>query len=376
MGRVWRHWSVAALGLFVGGALEPAFGQTPAPQSARAANAGAALYARACAACHGADGRGAPGVLDGLDIRLPDFSDCAFATPEPDGDWLAVAHAGGPARAFDRRMPAFGEALSPAELQLAIAHIRTLCTNPAWPRGELNLPRPLVTEKAFPENEAVLTVAVSTSEASSVDQELVYERRIGPRSQVEVSVPLELARGAGGSWHGGVGDITVGLKHAWWHSLPSGRIVSVAGEVIVPSGNAARGFGRGVTVFEPFVALGQLLPHDGFLQAQAGVELPTDRARADAEAFWRTVLGWSVSQAHFGRTWTPMVEVLAARELVRGQAPVWDIVPQLQVTLSRRQHVMANAGIRLPLNAREGRPTRVLVYVLWDWFDGGLFEGW
>ena len=60
--------------------------------------------------------------------------------------------------------------------------------------------------------------------------------------------------------------------------------------------------------------------------------------------------------AAFGRTWTPIVEVLGARELGR-RAPTstWDLVPQLQVTLSTRQHVMASFGLRVPVT-RAGRP--------------------
>jgi hypothetical protein len=48
----------------------------------------------------------------------------------------------------------------------------------------------------------------------------------------------------------------------------------------------------------------------------------------------------------------------------------------MQVTLSTRQHVMASAGVRLPVNAREQRHPQLLFYLLWDWFDGPLFGGW
>jgi hypothetical protein len=78
----------------------------------------------------------------------------------------------------------------------------------------------------------------------------------------------------------------------------------------------------------------------------------------------------------FGRTWTPMVELLAAREIVSGEPVLWDLVPQMQISLNTRQHLLLNIGVRTPLNARSGRQTRVLVYLLWDWFDGGLFDGW
>lgn len=56
---------------------------------------GQEIYEEACAACHRADGTGSPVSTVGFDIPLPDFTDCQFASREPDGDWLAVAHQGG-----------------------------------------------------------------------------------------------------------------------------------------------------------------------------------------------------------------------------------------------------------------------------------------
>ena len=69
-----------------------------------------------------------------------------------------------------------------------------------------------------------------------------------------------------------------------------------------------------------------------------------------------------------------MLELLGARELTEGEPAVWDVVPQIQVSLSARQHVLLNAGVRVPLNRRDERRASVLVYLLWDWFDGGLLQ--
>jgi len=38
--------------------------------------------------------------------------------------------------------------------------------------------------------------------------------------------------------------------------------------------------------------------------------------------------------------------------------------------------VLACLGGRIPALNREGRSPRVMAYLLWDWFDGGLLEGW
>jgi hypothetical protein len=71
-----------------------------------------------------------------------------------------------------------------------------------------------------------------------------------------------------------------------------------------------------------------------------------------------------------------MVEVIADREFASGEKVNWDIVPQVQVTLSRRQHIRANIGVRFPVNNTAGRSTQLIFYLLWDWFDGGLRDGW
>jgi hypothetical protein len=71
-----------------------------------------------------------------------------------------------------------------------------------------------------------------------------------------------------------------------------------------------------------------------------------------------------------------MVEFLGVRELEAGQKAHWDILPQVQVTLNTRQHVIMNVGVRVPMNDHDSRSTQVVMYVLWDWFDGGFLEGW
>jgi hypothetical protein len=340
-----------------------------------AADAGEDVYRRACAHCHGKDGRGVDQASLATPVPLPDFTDCQFAPREPDSDWAAVIHDGGPARAFDRAMPAFGDALSDQEVDAALAHVRTFCDDGNWPRGELNLPKALVTEKAFPEDEVFWLTTVAAEGEGAVGNKLVYERRFGPRNQVELVIPMA-AHDLGSEWRGGIGDVAVGFKRAMYHNHRRGSIFSVTGEVKFPTGDEALGFGKGVGAFEPFVTFGQVLPADGFVQFQGGVELPFGGDHAQ-DAFWRTVVGKTFTQGGpFGRAWSPMVEVLAARELVAGEQAQWDLLPQVQVSLSTRQHILFNAGVRIPVTDSGPRSTQVLMYILWDWFDGGFFDGW
>lgn len=352
-----------------------------AVETVEAAQTGRELYMAACANCHGADGRGVSKSRVGFDVPLPDFTDCNFATREPDPDWVAVAHEGGPTRGFSEMMPAFGGVLSVDQLQRIMDHVRTFCPDHAWPRGELNLPRALVTEKAYPEDEAVLTTAVPSDDRDAVDGEIVYEQRFGARNQFELVVPFGWRKtsegGVGGDeWTSAVGDVALGVKRAVYHDVDRGSILSVTGEVILPTGDEDRGLGKGTTVFEPFVSYGQILPAELFLHSQAGVELPLDTDKAEQEAFVRCALGRTFTSGPWGRAWSPMIEVLGARELDGGADTNWDVVPQMQVTLNTRQHVMMNIGVRTPVNNTKGRDTQVIIYILWDWFDGGFLEGW
>ena len=129
---------------------------------------GEEIFRAACMTCHGPDGKGSPSSVVGFDLPLPnghgfpDFTDCPTNTVEPSGDWMAVVHSGGPVRGLDRHMPAFGDALSADQVERVVKHLWTFCRNTSWPRGDLNLPRGLFTEKAFPENEALFDAPIRT----------------------------------------------------------------------------------------------------------------------------------------------------------------------------------------------------------------------
>ncbi len=336
---------------------------------------GKQLFLESCATCHGADGKGAQQSQLGFDTPPPDFTDCNFATREPDADWIAVAHEGGPVRGFSTDMPAFGEALTKDELQKLMSHIRSLCSDD-WPRGDLNMPRPLVTEKAYPEDELVLASNINVEGSGGVMSEVVYEQRFGVRNQLEVVVPFEYREVRPGNWSGGyIGDVALGVKRAVWHDVNSGSILSLTGEVILPSGDENAGVGSGTTVLEPFFSFGQLLPAGGFLHLQGGAGVPVLRDKAADEVFGRGALGKTFTSGAWGRAWSPMVELLGAKEFEDNSSVQWELVPQMQVTLNTRQHIMLNVGANIPLDD-PGRTTQFRVYILWDWFDGGFTEGW
>jgi len=339
---------------------------------------GERIFKTTCVACHGSDGKGAPQTTAGFERpdTFPDFTKCDQTTPEPNSAWKDVIVNGGPSRGFSQIMPVFGKLLTSKEIDDVIGYLRDFCTNKHWARGELNLPRALVTEKAFPEDEVVISSAVNARGAPGAVIDIIHEQRFGVKNQIEIDVPLNF-QDQNHTWYGGVGDTTLALKREVFSSLRSGSILSLQGGVIVPTGNRTRGFGTGTTTFETFAAFDQLFRTNTFLQSQLGADLPRHTDIAPQSIFWRVAVGQSfAANRGLGRLWSPMVEFLADRDLSTGAKTNWDTVPEMQVTISRRQHIRANLGVRTPVTNTTGRPVQVMFYLLWDWGDGKLTKGW
>src|SRR6266850_1923372 len=211
-------------------------------------------------------------------------------------------------------------------------------TNTVEPFGDWNFPRAFFTEKAFPESETVWTTAITTKGARAVGNQLVYEHRIRQRSQYEITIPLDFQQTS-------------------------------------PSGGWVKGLGGGVTVWEPFAMFAKGLGANGFVQLHGGYMASSNRTNVENSTYLRQAWGYTYAQDHgFGRAWTPMTEVLWSKD--RGGKSVVDVVPQMQVSLSKLQHILLSVGVSVPATQREGRHPQFLTYFLWDWFDGGLFQYW
>jgi mono/diheme cytochrome c family protein len=354
-----------------------------------AVHGGKAIYEAACAACHGGHGEGTAQSVAGFDQpdSFPHFNKCAETTPEFTRDYAASVRDGGPARGFSPIMPSFGNVLTPQQVNEVVAYLRTFCKESGWPMGELNVPRALITEKAFPESEAILTTTVNAKGPPAISNEFSYEHVLSKHDQLEVAVPFSWLHDDRGASAGGLGDIAIGDKHVLYSQLTVpdqgpvydaiGAILSIQGEVVLATGDQKRGLGAGEPSLGVFALYDQLFGHQAFMQIQAGMNIPRHTEYGPRSAYVNGAFGKSFAgSAELGRLWSPMVEVIANRDLTAGTRTDWDAVPEFQMTLNRRQHIRAALGYRMPLNDTAGRPRQVIAYFLWDWFDGGLFEGW
>ena len=340
---------------------------------------GKLVYDNGCIACHGSTGKGAAEDISRF-IRpdtWPDFTRCDQTTAEPDVNYKAVIVHGGHGLGFSQIMPAFGDLLTDEQINDVIAYLRTFCHNMHhYPAGELNVPRALVTEKAFPEDELVVSTAVNASGAPNWTTDFIHEQTFAGRNQIEIDVPLNYADQAH-QWTSGVGDITLGLKRELIASLPRGSILSLQGGFLLPTGDSKRGYGAGTARFEPFAAYDQLVHGNTFLQFQLGGDISFDITKSAHSIFFRSAVGHSMAPDRgLGRLFSPMVEILGTRDYSSGAKTDMDILPEMQVTVNRRQHIRADVGVREPFTDTGGRHAQVVFYVLWDWAEGKFWEGW
>jgi hypothetical protein len=310
-----------------------------------------------CARCHAKDGSGKVATPT-VNVEPMDFTDCRITTAEPDADWqLAISH-GGPAVGLSSQMPAFGDVLTPDQIQSFVRLIRGFCKQPGWPSGNFNLPRPIFTEKAFPENELILLPIVShrQDERAAAAFKVIYERRFGRRAQLEAVLPIESV--AGPPRETGNGDLELGLKYALTPRATT-HLVSAGFDVVFPTGSSARGLGGGTAVFEPYLAAAALVGGN-YVQGQLKIEMPRREPWRDRATIYRLYVGRDTGI--FPDTWTVGVEL-------DGENRELGLTPQIRKGLTRTGALGGAFGVRLPLNEREEQGIKWVGYLLWEYLE-------
>jgi len=329
---------------------------------------GRELYGMACALCHGSDGAGNPDWESA--VRPVSFADCA-TTAEPAEQWETIVKKGGPARGLSSVMPAFGEAFTDEEIAAVVAYLRTFCPRAdAYPPGDLNFRRLLVTGKAFPEEELVISVAHRPHRSTrETELEASYEKRLGPRFQYEVTLPVR-AQASGGDGRG-LADVEVEAKQVLHFDLRRLEILSAGVGITLPTGSEGKGLGTGTVVFSPFLAYGKGWGKT-LLQAKLEGRVPANGERADREIEYAV----GVSRALGPRTiaWTPAIELSGAWN-TRTRRLDYAAVIEASKPLNKLGHVIASLGVAVPIRPRDDR-YRIQAYLLWDFADGPFWSGW
>lgn len=328
---------------------------------------GREVYEVACAACHGADGRGNPAWES--KVAPPDLADCA-TTAERADHWEAIVARGGAKFGLSSVMPSFEETLTQGEITAVVAYSRTLCVEAdRYPPGELNPRRLLSTPKAFPESEVRVEASHALDGSSRSLLHVELEGRLGPGFQYGVGLPIR-------PWDSiyddfaGLGNVELELKRVLGFSPSKGLIAALGLAVEAPTGSRPSNLSSGTWVWKPLFALSKSSGRTS-LQAHVAAELPSASHRQDRQL----VYGFGLSRA-LGpprSAWTPACE-LAGVINRRRHFRQHELLFEVSRPLSRLGHVVAAVGVRIPIG-RYVAPARLEGYVLWDFSEGPPWRG-
>ncbi len=129
----------------------------------------------------------------------------------------------------------------------------------------------------------------------------------------------------------------------------------------------------------PYLAFGKILSDEWTLQASGRLKLNLDNSDKSSAEF-AGIVHWVHTQK--GRAVFPGLELVAEVPFGRGIGPgridsvQFSALPQLRIGLNKRGNIALNTGVELPLNDRERYDWRVYTFLIWDFADGGFFEGW
>lgn len=332
---------------------------------------GAAIYQANCAVCHGPGGRpdADSALVKGLGVVPANFADALFNSREPASDWDIVINHGGPALGFSEKMPAFGESLNEADINAVLAYIKTLGGAHDYPDGELNLFLPLRTKKAFPEDEWVWKVRYTDHDGSDTwKNTLEYEFRVGERFQGVFEVTHE-----SGGGESEFGHFEPGFKYVLKHDLDQGLIATLGGNLGVPLNSGAE------WELLPYLAFGRILSDQFTLQGSGRLKLSLEDSDHSSAEF-AGIVHWAYTS--WPQNVFPGLEFVAEVPFERGAGAArkssvqWSAIPQVRIGLNKRGHVAVNLGVELPLNDSDRYDWRAYAFLIWDFADGGFFEGW
>lgn len=324
---------------------------------------------------HGSDGRGDRKVSDvGFPYTMPNFHDCSFANREADGDWSSIIHRGGPRRAFPRTMPAFDQALSDDEIDAIIGYLRSFCEKSGWPRGEFNFPLAMFTEKAFPEDEALNLTTFNTTGARDITSTSIYERRFGARGQLEVNLPSPASIAAPAPRRASAISAWRGNETCWpmWIAARSSACLAKScSRQAMPRG----AWETAPSVLRPMPCSPNPCRESFSCKATSSANSPPARD-FQMEAHAHLSLGRTFAgDKGWGRSWSPQVELLTWHEFSPGAQVIGISRHSCRSVFPAPAYSGQRGPARSLNNAAERKPMFVF-YVIWDWYDAGLFEGW
>lgn len=211
---------------------------------------GRETFEKNCIMCHGADAKGTGQLAAALPVRPSNLTDCRLTAEDQVEVVQGIIRHGGPYAGRSSVMPAFGTALTDDEIADVACYVKSLCDDPDWVPGELNFPRPLITDKAFPEQEMIVGGRFGRNGKDVSEYFGRLEYRVNGLTNIEIVSRALSFNPDIGPTESGLSDTSLSVKRVVAFS-PRYRALASAGlELTLPTGSDRRGLGNGSFVFE------------------------------------------------------------------------------------------------------------------------------
>jgi hypothetical protein len=248
--------------------------------------------------------------------------------------------------------------------------------DPNWVPEALNFPRPLVTGKAYPEQELILggqyTRNVNNVNPGGV-KELTFEGsieyRIGGRTELELDVPYTVINPDPGNLEpsqstAGLGDMAVAFKYVLFFNVEYLTIVTAGLELGLPTGRSNKGLGSGELTWEPNIRAGWRW-RELTLQGDMWFEVPQQTANTNAALLYDLALGYTVEPDPRLEI-TPMVEVNTEMPLNGddGGRTLSALLPQMRIEWLAWSIA---AGVQFPFTHLKNDDIQVLFDVTYEY---------
>ena len=217
---------------------------------------GREIFQNNCIMCHGEDAKGTGQLAAALPVKPANLTDCQLTAEDPVEVVQGIIRHGGPYAGRSSAMPAFGNSLTDAEIADVARYVKSLCADPDWVPGELNFPRPLLTDKAFPEQEMIVGGRFGRNGKNVDEYWGRLEYRVNGLTNIEITSRALSINPNNGPTESGLGDTSLSVKRVVAFSPRNRALASVGLQLTLPTGNDQRGLGDGSVVFEPNLRAG------------------------------------------------------------------------------------------------------------------------
>ncbi len=325
---------------------------------------GASLFDKNCVICHGSTAKGDGLLSQSLPVQPANLTDCRLTAEDPVEVLEGIIREGGTYSGRSSVMPAWGDKLSKQEISDVAGFVKTLCEDQEWLTGALNFPRPLITGKAFPEQEIIVGGKFAQGDTNKSSQSLDIEYRIDGLTNIEVSTSAARVDPRNQSANSGIGDSSISVRRVLAFNYAQNYLVAAGLKLQFPTGDEDKGLGSGETTWQPSLRAGWQRGHL-VTQVDTRVTIPSETSDENAKVRYNLALGYLIEPDPRLQV-TPMIEITNESRINGPNSgdTLSTVVPQIRIKWLKWS---TGLGVQMPVTQRKDFVLRTLFDLTYEY---------